>query len=123
LLASSRPSLRLLDQRRLEAQIGHRLELSRRHAENLARDVAGGLTPEQLTPHYNADHGDRVSTRAEMSRLRKLLGSAVAVTPYRLAADVAADFLTVEPDSRPAASTARSPSTTGRCGPVRVRRG
>lgn len=75
LLASSRHSLRLLDQRRLEAQIGDRLELSRRHAENLAGDVARGLTPEKLTAHLYGDNVDR-ATRAEMSRLRKLLGSA-----------------------------------------------
>lgn len=35
-----------------------------------------GLTREQLTPHLYGDNGDRVSTRAAMSRLRKLLGSA-----------------------------------------------
>ena len=35
----------------------------------------------------------------------------VAVTPYRLAADVATDSLTIEPCPRPATLTALSPST------------
>ena len=122
LLASSRPSLRLLDQRRLEAQIGDRLELSRRHAENLAGDVARGSDARAadaalVRRQRRSRHASRDVAPAQAAR------QCVAVTPYRLAADVAADFLTVAPDSRPAPSTARSPSTTARCRPVRVRRG
>ena len=37
-----------------------------------------------------------VTIRAEMSRLRKLLGCLLVASPYRLVADVDADFLEVE---------------------------
>jgi hypothetical protein len=99
---NARPSLRvrLLGRGRLEAQLGAgpALELSLRHAEILALLALypDGLTGEELTLHLYGDHGNRVSTRAEMSRLRKLLGPCVAAKPYRLAADVTADFLAVE---------------------------
>jgi GAF domain len=92
--------LRLLGRGHLEARLGAApaIELSLRHAEILAllamhRD---GLSGEELTFHLYGDRGNRVSTRAEMSRLRKLLGSCVAARPYRLVADVEADFLSVE---------------------------
>jgi hypothetical protein len=101
-VADSRPPLRLrlLGRGRLEARLGEAsaLELSLRHAEILVLLALhpDGLTCEQLTLHLYGDHGNRVSTRAEMSRLRKLLGCSVAARPYRLAADVTADFLEVE---------------------------
>jgi GAF domain len=97
-----RASLRLslLGRGRLEARLGDgpALELSLRHAEILALLALhpDGLTGEELTLHLYGDHGNRVSTRAEMSRLRKLLGPCVAAKPYRLLADVTADFLAVE---------------------------
>jgi hypothetical protein len=98
----ARPALRLslLGRRRLEARLGDgpALDLSLRHAEILALLALhpDGLTGEELTLHLYGDHGNRVSTRAEMSRLRKLLGPCVAAKPYRLLADVTADFLVVE---------------------------
>ena len=101
-LVSARPvlRLRLLGRGRLEAQLGDGpvLDLSMRHAEILALLALypDGLTGEELTLHLYGDDGNRVSTRAEMSRLRKLLGPCVAAKPYRLIADVAADFLGVE---------------------------
>ena len=101
-LASSRPSLdlRLLGRSRLEAQLsdGPALELSVRHGEILAllAMYPEGLTCEQLTLLLYGDAGNRVSTRAQISRLRSLLGRCVSARPYRLAADVTADFLTVE---------------------------
>ena len=100
--SARRPELRLslLGRGRLEARLGDgpALELSVRHAEILALLTLypDGLTGEELTLHLYGDHGNRVSTRAEMSRLRKLLGPCVAAKPYRLLADVAADFLAVE---------------------------
>jgi GAF domain len=100
--SARRPELRLslLGRGRLEARLGDgpALELSMRHAEILALLTLypDGLTGEELTLHLYGDHGNRVSTRAEMSRLRKLLGPCVAAKPYRLLAEVAADFLTVE---------------------------
>ena len=102
LLASSPPSLRLLDQRRLEAQIGDRLELSRRHAENLAGDVARGSHARAADAalvrrqRRSRRHTSRAVAPAQAAR------QCVAVMPYRLAADAAADSLTVEPCSRPA---------------------
>jgi hypothetical protein len=77
---------------------GPALELSLRHAEILALLALhpDGLTGQELTLHLYGDHGNRVSTRAEMSRLRKLLGPCVAAKPYRLLAEVTADFLAVE---------------------------
>ncbi|HEX6621179.1 MAG TPA: GAF domain-containing protein [Solirubrobacteraceae bacterium] len=100
--SAARPALRLslLGRGRLEARLGEgpALELSLRHAEILALLALypDGLTGEELTLHLYGDHGNRVSTRAEMSRLRKLLGPCVAAKPYRLLADVTADFLAVE---------------------------
>ena len=99
---ASRPPLRLslLGHGRFEARLGDgpALELSLRHAEILALLALypDGLTGGELTLHLYGDHGNRVSTRAEMSRLRKLLGPCVAAKPYRLLADVTADFLAVE---------------------------
>jgi hypothetical protein len=55
-----------------------------------------GLTAEQLTLQLYGETGNRISTRAEMSRLRKLLGACLSARPYRLLADVDADFLEVE---------------------------
>jgi GAF domain len=55
-----------------------------------------GLTGEQLTLHLYGESGNPVSTRAEMTRLRRLLGPCVGARPYRLAATVRADFLEVE---------------------------
>jgi hypothetical protein len=74
------------------------LELSLRHAEILALLALhpDGLTAEQLTLHLYGETGNRISARAEMSRLRKLLGDCLAARPYRLLAAVEADFLQVE---------------------------
>jgi hypothetical protein len=86
-LVSARPvlRLRLLGRGRLEAQLGDGpvLDLSMRHAEILALLALypDGLTGEELTLHLYGDDGNRVSTRAEMSRLRKLLGPCVAPKP------------------------------------------
>jgi GAF domain-containing protein len=77
---------------------GATIELSTRHAEimTLLALHPDGLTAEQLTLHLYGEAGNRISTRAEMSRLRKLLGGCLAARPYRLLADVDADFLRVE---------------------------
>ena len=77
---------------------GATIDLSTRHAEILALLALHpeGLTAEQLTLHLYGETGNRISTRAEMSRLRKLLGDCLAARPYRLLANVEADFLAVE---------------------------
>src|SRR4029078_10704726 len=92
----ARPALRL--QLLGRGPSAHDIELSLRHAEILALLALhpGGLTAEQLTLHLYGETGNRISTRAEMSRLRKLLGDCLAARPYRLLASVEADFLDVE---------------------------
>ncbi len=75
-----------------------RLPLSERHAEILALLVMHpeGLTSEQLALHLYGEPGNPISARAEVSRLRRLLGGALRARPYRLAATVEADFVEVE---------------------------
>ena len=74
------------------------LPLSERHAEILALLVMHpeGLTSEQLALHLYGEPGNPISARAEVSRLRRLLGRALRARPYRLAATVEADFVEVE---------------------------
>ena len=55
-----------------------------------------GLTGEQLTLELYGDEGKAVSTRAQMSKLRRLLGPLLAARPYRLLGDVRCDFREVE---------------------------
>ncbi|MGH2763716.1 MAG: GAF domain-containing protein [Thermoleophilaceae bacterium] len=92
--------LRLLGRHALSARLGKAdaFELSLRRAEILALLAMhpDGLSAEQLTLYLYGEHGNRITTRAEMSRLRKLLGPWLAAKPYRLVADVKADFLEVE---------------------------
>lgn len=90
---------------RLLGRHGHRMriddgdpaELSLRHAEALAllAMYPDGLSTEQLTLHLYGDDGKAVTTRSLMSRLRRLLGPCLRGRPYRLCAEVRADFLEV----------------------------
>ena len=78
---------------------GRRVELTLRHSELL---VALALHPDGLdeaglaSAVYERDDVKAVTVRAEISRLRKLLGPVLKTRPYRLAADVRADFLAIE---------------------------
>jgi hypothetical protein len=77
---------------------GELTELSPRHGEIV---LVLALNPEGLGGHELGSHlyGDDwrpVTVRAEMSRLRRLLGPALARNPYRLDAEVSADFREVE---------------------------
>ncbi|MDT0270184.1 GAF domain-containing protein [Streptomyces sp. DSM 44915] len=71
-----------------------RLELSPRHSEIvylLARHP-GGLTAEALDARLRADPAAAVTVRAELARLRRLLGpTLVASRPYRLTVPVTVD--------------------------------
>jgi hypothetical protein len=96
-----RPKLVLeaMGRRRARLSInGQRTELGLRHSEILVLLV---LHPDGLSSHdlgsrlYGADP-KRVTVRAEMSRLRRLLGPLLANAPYRLDADVSADFAEIE---------------------------
>lgn len=55
-----------------------------------------GLTSEQLALALYGDQGKPVTIRAEVSRLRRVLGQALQSRPYRLAAPVHSDFEDVE---------------------------
>ena len=99
--AVARPSLRLrvLGHGAPTAEFGGGapFELGYRHAEILALLAMhpDGLTGEQLTLELYGEQGNPITTRAELSRLRKLL-PCVAARPYRLQATVSADFLDIE---------------------------
>jgi hypothetical protein len=73
------------------------LKLSRRHSEIVVLLAARehGLSAEELALELFGERGKPVSARAELSRLRRLLGSALGADPYRLAGPVEADFLDV----------------------------
>lgn len=78
--------------------MGELMELRLRHSEILVLLALHpqGLSGEQLALELYGSEGKCVTVRAEMSRLRKLLGSLLAANPYRLVADVRTDFLDVE---------------------------
>nr|WP_206323813.1 helix-turn-helix domain-containing protein [Streptomyces sp. HNM0574] len=94
--ASGRPVLSVLgrDEALLATGDGGRLRLGRRHSELLLLLAAhpDGLTGERLAVEL---YGDRdvnpVTLRAELSRLRSLLGPLVASRPYRLTQRLATD--------------------------------
>ncbi len=76
---------------------GRELDLSLRHAEILALLALypGGLKGEELAWHLYGDYGNPVTVRAEVHRLRHLIGNCLDAKPYRITARVDADFLTV----------------------------
>jgi hypothetical protein len=99
--APSRPKLRLhaLGRRRMALeQIGVLVELTPRHSEILTLLALhpDGVSGDELAREIYTDPTKTVTIRAEMSRLRRLLGCLVLSNPYRLVADVRADFLDVE---------------------------
>ncbi|MET0235933.1 MAG: GAF domain-containing protein [Kibdelosporangium sp.] len=77
---------------------GREIPLTLRHAEILALLALHpeGLTAEQLALKLYGESGNPVTARAEIHRLRTQLGaSAIGTKPYRLNAEVDADFLNV----------------------------
>jgi len=77
---------------------GKRLRLGRRHSELLALLLLHpeGRTGDQLALDLYTDDLNPVTVRAELSRLRRILGPELLDSrPYRLRAEVDADFLTV----------------------------
>jgi hypothetical protein len=95
------PKLRLetLGRRRASlSQLGGTVELSHRHSEILTLLVLEpeGLTGEELAVEIYGSNAKTATVRAEMSRLRRLLGCLLVGNPYRIVADVVADFLDVE---------------------------
>ena len=98
----SRPSLRLklLGSGQPIAVVGGReIALTLRRAEVLALLLLhpSGLTAEQLMLQLYGDEGNPTTVRAEMHRLRNLLGGGVLDTkPYRIIADVTGDVTDVQ---------------------------
>jgi hypothetical protein len=77
---------------------GERVELSPRHGEIvlLLALSPDGLTGQELGSRLYGGEWKPVTVRAEISRLRRILGGAIARNPYRLDAQVTADFIEVE---------------------------
>src|SRR4051794_20569124 len=75
-----------------------RLALSPRHAELLVILALrpGGLSAGALARALHGPGAKAVTVRAELARLRRSVSDVVAAQPYRLAADVRADFCAVE---------------------------
>jgi hypothetical protein len=71
------------------------VHLSPRHAEILAllATAPEGLGAEALGEALYGPGHPLTSVRSEISRLRRLLGPALATRPYRLTADVEADLV------------------------------
>ncbi|MFB7193351.1 GAF domain-containing protein [Streptomyces sp. NPDC056240] len=101
---SDADSLRLTALGRDEALIvtsaGRKIRLSRRHSEILvllARHPEGLTGDELLCALYEDESVTPVTLRAELARLRRVLGPDILGSrPYRLAAPVESDFGTVE---------------------------
>lgn len=77
----------------------HRLRLSRRHSELvlLLASASRGLSGDELAVLLYEEDVTGSTLRAELNRLRSLLGEELlASRPYRLAAEVTADWLAVE---------------------------
>ncbi|WP_285583891.1 GAF domain-containing protein [Actinoallomurus iriomotensis] len=73
-------------------------ELGGRHSELLTVLAAnpGGLGADELRREVYGDAGKAVTLRAELARLRSVLGHRLASEPYRLTGQVAADFLDLD---------------------------
>ncbi len=86
--------LELLGRRPRLLREGRAVALSLRHAEILAvLLLAGrGLTSEELTLEVYGETGKPVTLRAEMSRLRRLLGPVLRARPYEFAGAVSSDL-------------------------------
>jgi hypothetical protein len=93
-------TLRVLGRDRAEVTLpdGRAVTLSRRHSELMVLLAlrTDGMTAEEVAIALHGDFGKPVTARAELSRLRRILGGAALLAePYRLAAPPHADFLTV----------------------------
>jgi hypothetical protein len=84
---------------RVRASIGEwTCDLSRRRSQLLLLLAThpGGLTAAELNEKAYGNEANVVTVRAEIARLRKLLGSVLTGDPYRLTIDVDADPVTLE---------------------------
>jgi hypothetical protein len=113
-----RPRLDLwaLGRERVEVELlRRRIVLGRRHSELVVLLALHprGMSGEELARALYGLRGREVTVRAEMARLRRRLGSLVASQPYRLVADVRADFLEVQWLARRGALAAARDSCPG----------
>jgi GAF domain len=101
-LAVPRPGLRVRalgrDRAEVEGVGSEPVILSRRHSELLVLLSLRpeGMTAEELAIATHGDFGKPVTARAELSRLRRILGPRLLAEPYRLATSPRADFLTAQ---------------------------
>jgi hypothetical protein len=89
--------LRVLGRDRAEVDLGGRtVTLSRRHSELMVLLALRpqGMSAEEVAIATHGDFGKPVTARAELSRLRRILGPRLLAEPYRLDAPPRADFLT-----------------------------
>lgn len=112
-----------------EAQLcvhGRKMRLSRRHSEILvllARHPEGLTGDELLCALYEDESVPPVTLRAELARLRRLLGPGLlASRPYRLTSPVESDVAIVERRLEGVRSWGRRRRTRVRCCPVRRHR-
>ena len=94
----SRPVLRIeaLGRERAVGHLGRRsFDFTPRHSEILVILAAhpAGLSEQALAEALYGSRRKNVTIRAEISRLRRLLGPVICTRPYRLVADVGADFM------------------------------
>jgi hypothetical protein len=90
--------LRALGRDHAEVELlGERILLGKRQSELVVLLALNprGMSGEELAQALYGVHGREVTVRAEVTRLRRRLGPIVASQPYRLDADVGADFLEV----------------------------
>jgi hypothetical protein len=95
----SRLDVRALGTGRPVLQVaGRPLAVTARQAELLVVLAMhpSGLSAQALAHALYGPAAKRVTVRAEVARLRRLVGELVGAQPYRLTADVRADFLEVE---------------------------
>ena len=71
--------------------------------------LSGGLPAEALAHRLYGPSGRALSVRGEVSRLRAQLGDAIAANPYRIAAELDADFLEPGADRRALLPGSRAP--------------
>lgn len=96
-------ALRVLGRDRAEITLptGRTATLSRRHSELMVLLALrpDGMTAEEIAIALYGDFGKPVTARAELSRLRRILGGdGLLAEPYRLAMPPDADFLAVRGD-------------------------
>lgn len=102
--ASARPSMRVsaCGPNRVEVTLGRRrIPLSPRHSEIVVLLALhpDGLGAAELGDAVYGASAPPVTLRAELSRLRRLLGPVLASDPYRLEADASGDLTRVVPES------------------------